>query len=73
MTATSLLRDLALLVDKLHPEAVVDDMLVTLLPGESVTFMVASTAALDKAGFEDPRVLRTANQLVAGGAGVPQR
>jgi len=63
VTATSLLRDLALLVDRLDPDAVVDDMLVTLMPGESVTFAVRTGARLDGSAFEDPRALRTANQL----------
>jgi beta-mannosidase len=63
--AGSLVRDLTLLVDKIDPAAVVDDMLVTLLPGEQVTFAVTTdrTVALDR--FEQPDVLRTANQLVS--------
>ena len=44
VTAIGLVRDLALLVDKVDPDAVVDDMLVTLLPGESVTWQVTSAA-----------------------------
>jgi beta-mannosidase len=64
ITALSLVRDLGLLVDKVDPAAVVDDMLVTLLPGETVTWVVASRSALDPAALLGPRVLRSANQLV---------
>ena len=47
--------------------AVVDDQLVTLLPGESVTFRVSGAGldASDHAALVSPSVLRTANQLVA--------
>ncbi len=40
VTARTLVRDLALFADRLDPAASVDDMLVTLLPGESQTFRV---------------------------------
>ena len=40
VTAEVLLRDLTLLVDKIHPSAVVDRALVTLLPEESTTFRI---------------------------------
>ncbi|PFG36939.1 beta-mannosidase [Flavimobilis soli] len=64
VTTDALVVDLALLVDKIHPDARVDDMLVTLLPGESVTFTVTAPIALDAAALADPRVLRHAGQLV---------
>ncbi len=64
VTAHSLVRDLALLVDKLDPAAVVDDMLVTLLPGESATFTVVSAVSISEADLT-PRVLRSANQLLS--------
>ncbi|MET9661779.1 hypothetical protein [Streptomyces sp. NPDC006510] len=41
--AHTLLRELALFVDRMDPQATVDDMLVTLLPGESVIFRVTTT------------------------------
>jgi len=69
VTARALVRDVALLVDKVHPEASVDDQLVTLLPGESVTFTVSVPEPLGRTGesaLTARRVLRTANQLVAG-------
>ena len=59
-----MLRDLALLADKLDPDAVVDDMLHTLLPGEAVTLHVATAQVLDPADLVQPNVLRCANQLV---------
>ncbi|MHA7134660.1 glycoside hydrolase family 2 protein [Oerskovia turbata] len=67
VTASVLVRDLALLADKAHPDASVDDQLVTLLPGESATFMVSSPGPLDPGALTARRVLRSANQLVEGG------
>ena len=66
VTASNLVRDLALLVDKLDTAARVDDQLVTLLPGESVTFAVKSAAEIDDAAWGASTVLRSANQLVVG-------
>lgn len=66
VTASNLVRDLALLVDKLDTGARVDDQLVTLLPGESVTFAVKSAAVIDDAAWGASTVLRSANQLVVG-------
>jgi len=64
VTATNLVRDIALLVDKLDADARVDDQLVTLLPGESVKFSVASGSDLDEAALVSPDVLRSSNQLM---------
>lgn len=64
VTVPVLTRDLALLVDKVDPAALVDDMLVTLLPGESVVFTVTSAADVDPAVFGAPGVLQSTNQLV---------
>ncbi|MCP2635090.1 glycoside hydrolase family 2 protein [Microbacterium sp. HD4P20] len=66
LTASTLVRDLALLVDKVDPEAVASTALLTLLPGESATVLVRhSGETLSAAALSDPRVLRTANELVA--------
>lgn len=62
--ADSFLRDLTLLVDKVAPDAVVDDQLVTLLPGEDVIFHVRSASEIDGEALLSTRVIRTANQLV---------
>ena len=51
VTAGSLLRDLSLLVDRIAPAAEVDDMLVTLLPGETHRFVVSAPGALDPVAF----------------------
>jgi beta-mannosidase len=64
VTAESLVRDLALLVDKIAPDAVVDDMLVTLLPGESVDFVVRSALSFDPQLLLGSSILRSANQLL---------
>jgi beta-mannosidase len=61
--ANAFVRDLTLLVDKLDPDAVVDDALTTLFPGESVTWRITTAADLDLAQVLDPTVLRSANQL----------
>ncbi len=68
VTTGSLTRDLTVLADRLAADAVVDDMLVTLLPGETTTFTIRTTAVLTKEQLTDPLVLRSANQLVAGAA-----
>jgi beta-mannosidase len=44
VTADSVLRDLCLFPDRLDPDAVVDKALITLVPGEQVTFTVTSEA-----------------------------
>ena len=64
VTALNLVRDLALAADRVHPEAVVDRMLVDLLPGEGVTFHVRMPTGADPALLEDPKVLWTLNDLV---------
>jgi beta-mannosidase len=61
VNARVLLRDLALFVDRLDPAGTVDDQLVTLLPGESVTFRVSTAAALDLDALVRPPVLRCVN------------
>jgi beta-mannosidase len=64
VTATSFARDVALLADKVDPSALVDDMLVDLLPGESHTFHVR-TAWTDPRALLTPAVLCSANTLAA--------
>ena len=65
VTAANLVRDLALLVDKIDSDARIDDQLITLLPGQSVTFAVTSAAQIEESDWAAPAVLRSANQLVA--------
>ncbi|MGY4856581.1 glycoside hydrolase family 2 protein [Cryobacterium sp. AP23] len=64
VTVDTLTRDLALLVDKVDPDALVDDMLLTLLPGESTVFTVTSARDLDPAAFQAAGVLQSTNHLV---------
>ena len=64
VVAQTIIRDLALLADQVAPDAVVNDMLVTLLPGDTAIFDVRSQASLDPAALTDPAVLRSANQLL---------
>ena len=63
VTATSFARDVALLADRVAPDATVDDMLADLLPGETRSFLVRTRAVVDPAAFLAPEVLRTANSL----------
>ncbi|MDQ1658751.1 MAG: beta-mannosidase, partial [Cryptosporangiaceae bacterium] len=64
--ARTLLRDLTLGVDRIDPDAVVDDQLVTLLPGERATFAVTSLRELGEAALLGYPVFRTANDLLTG-------
>ena len=63
--ATTYVKDLALLVDQAAPDAQVDAMLVTLLPGESTEFVVTTTVDIDPRTLVSSHVLRCANDLVA--------
>jgi len=65
VTSAALTRDLVLNVDRLDPDATVDEGLVTLLPGESMTFRVRGLGDLDAERAAAPLVLRSANQLMA--------
>jgi beta-mannosidase len=64
VTAATTVRDLSLLADRLAPDAEVDDMLCTLLPGETARFTVRTKERLTAQQLSDPSVLRSANQLV---------
>ena len=63
VTTRTLVRDLALLADRAAPDAIVDDMLVTLLPGDTTTFDIRTATVLTAEQLVDPLVLRSANQL----------
>ncbi|MBB3315200.1 beta-mannosidase [Rhizobium sp. BK181] len=65
ITAQTFLKDLCLMADRLDPDAVVDSMLVTLLPGESHTFALHTAKAFSAGDIALGKVLRTANDLVA--------
>lgn len=61
VTATTLVRDLCLLADRVDADAVVDSQMVTLLPGEEHTFVVRHSDPLDLDEITRPQVLRAAN------------
>jgi beta-mannosidase len=64
--ATSFARDVAVLADRVAPDAVVEEMLVPMLAGESRSFVVRTRTRLaDPAVLASPLVLRSANGLCA--------
>ncbi|MGO1480837.1 MAG: glycosyl hydrolase 2 galactose-binding domain-containing protein [Brachybacterium sp.] len=63
-TASSTVRDLCVLVDKVDPDATVDRQLVTLLAGESATFHVRTDSRMSPEAFVADDVLISANDLV---------
>jgi beta-mannosidase len=60
VTARSFARDVAVLAERVAPDAVVDDMLVPLLAGEQRTFTVRTAASVDPQALTAPEVLRAA-------------
>ena len=64
VTARTMLRDLCLFPDRLDPDALVDKALVTLLPGESVTFTVRHGIGLDAEQLTTRPVLRCVNDFL---------
>lgn len=64
LEAASLQRDVALLADRAGPGATSDDMLFTLLPGQSRRVHVTCPVLPEPARLLEPDVLRSANQLV---------
>lgn len=63
ITADTLLRELAIFPDRLAPDAGVDDQLVTVLPGDTVTFTVTTAAEIDPADLLRYPVLRCVNEV----------
>lgn len=64
VTAAGLVRDLAVLADKVAPDAVCDDMLLTLLAAETAEVRILTDADLDPSAFLAPDVLVSANTLL---------
>jgi len=64
VTARTILRDVTLFPDRIDPAAVVDQALMTLLPGESATF-VAEGSFADPSALTRRPVLRCVNDLTA--------
>ena len=67
VTAKTLLKDLCLFVDRIHPDATIDDLLVTLLPGERKIFRVTCPVPVDAGELGHAPIFRCANQLGATG------
>ena len=68
LTATTLVKDLLLSPDRLDPDAVVDQELVTLLPGESHTYRVRTPRDLDASALIEPPVLTSVSHLCHAGS-----
>jgi beta-mannosidase len=63
VTARSVLRDLVLYPDRLDPTAVVDEAMVTLLPGQTATFAVRAAGPLPPDALTRRPVLRCVNDV----------
>ncbi len=62
ITANTLVRELTLFPDRLDPDATVDDMMITLLPGDSATLHITTAVTLDPRALTSPPVLRCVNE-----------
>jgi beta-mannosidase len=63
VSASGLVKDLALFPDRLDPAARIDSGLVTLQAGQSHTFRICAQAGLDPAVWRAKPVLRSVNDL----------
>jgi len=63
LTAGTLVRDMALFVDRLGPDARIDDQLVTLLPGETCTFTLRGLDDVTVEELLSPPVFNCANRF----------
>ncbi|MBO3103874.1 glycoside hydrolase family 2 protein [Cellulomonas fengjieae] len=73
VTASSLARDVTLLVDRLDPDAVVDTALVDIPAGATASFHVRTRAVIDPADLTRAPVLRSANDVVVPRVGAHGR
>lgn len=64
LTARTLVRDLVLHADRLHPQATVSDALLTLLPGESAELVITCPEPFDTGALRRAPVLRSVNDAV---------
>nr|WP_240967685.1 hypothetical protein [Streptomyces composti] len=62
VTAHTLVRELAIFVDRLDPDATIDDQLVTLLPGETATFNIRTQQEIDTGALTKYPLLRCINE-----------
>ncbi len=63
VTAQTFIRDLTFFVDRLGPDADIDDQLVTLLPGESQTLTVKGLNGINVDDLLKPPVMNCANRF----------
>jgi beta-mannosidase len=63
--AKSLMRDVCVLVDRLDPDATINEQRVTLLPGDDLTFEIRSTKPLEKQQLITAPVFQCANRFGA--------
>jgi beta-mannosidase len=68
ITAGAFVKDLVLAVDRLDAGAEVDELFVTLLPGETATIHVATSEALDADALVRHPVLNSVNDLLSSSA-----
>ena len=61
--ASSVIRDLCVFVDRLDPDAVVSDAVVTLLPGDTATFDIATRRTMTLDALTRPPVMNCANRF----------
>ncbi|MGL5819156.1 MAG: glycoside hydrolase family 2 protein [Phycicoccus sp.] len=64
VTAGTMLRDLVVAADRVDPAAIVDDQLVTVLPGESHTFVIRTGASPDDPRWHGAPVIRCVNDMI---------
>ncbi|MCI1978967.1 MAG: glycoside hydrolase family 2 protein [Bifidobacteriaceae bacterium] len=67
LTATSYVRDVFCMADKVSAQAVVDKGMVSLLPGEHQSLVIAQPGSGELAEYLSARVLRSANELKVRG------
>ncbi len=59
----NLMRDVILAVDRIHPDATIDDNCFTLLPGESRELVVRSSVPIEAGTLSAPPVFQCANRF----------
>ena len=69
VSAQSLARHVALLADRLDPDAAADEAVVTLIPGERHNFRVDIDRSIDARALVESGALRDLNHLLPGAAG----
>ena len=63
ITAETVVRDLVLNADRIEPDAWAEPAMVTLLPGESITFTIHGLDAVDADRAAARPILRAVNDL----------